>query len=66
MFPCIQKSKARANCINRGPWFGEGELSINTEPFFMEKTCRSYANAKAYKIGTDEQGFNKLTKLKEE
>jgi hypothetical protein len=55
-----------ANCRNKGPWFGNTDLTVNNEPFNKKDSCRSVTQKEGFMITTNEKGENMLTGLKEE
>jgi hypothetical protein len=44
VFNCKYSEFAISNCSQRGPWFGVGELTVNSEPFNLMQSGRSYSN----------------------
>ena len=63
-FPCTDPSYAIVCKKDRGPYFGEGDLSAFDEPFNEENACRSYTNEDPYSIPRNSEGINMLTNQK--
>ncbi len=57
---------ALANSKTYGPWFGDGDLTVNKEPFNEENSCRSAIHKDGYNISSNKDGENMLTGLKGE
>jgi hypothetical protein len=63
-FPCIKPSMAIWCHKDRGPHFGDIELSALYEPFNKENVCISWTNDVAYSIPRNSEGINMLTNMK--
>ncbi len=63
-FPCKDPSWAIRCWKDRGPNFGDVELSAWYEPFNKEKACCSYTNNSGYSIPRNSEGINMLTNQK--
>jgi hypothetical protein len=63
-FPCIKPSYAIECSDYKGPDFGNGELSANSQPFNKEYACISFTNGGAYSIPRNSEGINMLTNMK--
>jgi hypothetical protein len=63
-FPCIHPSWAIRCRKDRGPYFGDAELSAYWEPFNKENACTSWTNNDTYKIPRNSEGINMLTNQK--
>ena len=63
-FPCKYPSDAIICRKDRGPYFGDIELSAWYEPFNKENACSSYTNDRGYSIPSNSEGINMLTNQK--
>ncbi len=61
---CINPSYAIKCREDRGPYFGNIELSAWYEPFNKENACISYSNSSGYSIPRNSEGINMLTNQK--
>ncbi len=61
LFPCKDPSQAIRCRNDKGPYFGNVELSAWDEPFNEDNACSSLANGAGYNIPCNTEGINMLT-----